>query len=125
MSLLLLRAVIGIAMVIQGGLLIGALGVTPVSWLVGLPALACGCMLIIGFLTPVAGAIVGIDLVAISISVPLASTAVVFDSRAAFIFGLAILFATIGAGPGRFSVDARLFGRREIIIPLSGSSLNR
>jgi len=125
LSLLLLRAVIGIAIVVQAGSLIGAPGAAAISWLLGLPALTSGCMLLVGFLTPLAGTIVGIDLVAISISVPLASTAGVFDSRVAFIFGFAILLAIIGVGPGRFSVDARLFGRREIIIPLSGSSFDR
>jgi uncharacterized membrane protein YphA (DoxX/SURF4 family) len=125
MSLLLLRAVIGIATVVQGGSFIGALDATPGSWLLGLPALASGCMLLIGFLTPLAGVIVGIDVVAISLSVPLTPTPVVFDSRPAFIFGLTILLAIIGAGPGRFSVDARVFGRREIIIPLSRLSHDR
>ena len=41
----------------------------------------------------------------------------VFDSRSAVVFAVAILIALIGIGPGRFSVDARLFGRREIIVP--------
>jgi hypothetical protein len=40
-----------------------------------------------------------------------------FDSKPALIFALTMLLAIIGAGPGRFSVDARVFGRREIIIP--------
>jgi hypothetical protein len=39
------------------------------------------------------------------------------------VFSIAILLAIIVLGPGAFSVDARLFGRREIIIsaPISRS----
>jgi uncharacterized membrane protein YphA (DoxX/SURF4 family) len=125
MSLLLLRAVIGSAIVVQGGSYVGAPDATPASWLFGLSALGSGCMLLIGFLTPLAGAIVGLDMVGISLSVLPSTTAGVFDSRTALIFGLTILLAIIGAGPGRFSLDARVFGRREIIIPLPHSSVER
>jgi hypothetical protein len=48
-----------------------------------------------------------------------------FDSQPALIFALTIILAIIGAGPGRYSVDARVFGRREIIIPLPQSHLQR
>lgn len=125
MSLLLLRAVIGIAIIVQGGPYVGAHDATLASWLVGLSALASGCLLLIGFLTPLAGVFVGVDVVGISFSTLPSTTAGVFDSQPALIFGLTILLALIGAGPGRFSVDARLFGRREIIIPLPQSSLER
>jgi uncharacterized membrane protein YphA (DoxX/SURF4 family) len=125
MSLLLLRAVLGIGVVVQGGSYVGAPDATPASWLLGLSALGSGCMLLIGFLTPLAGVIVGLDVVGISLSVLPVATPVVFDSRPALVFGLTILLAIIGAGPGRFSVDARVFGRREIIIPLSHSSVDR
>jgi len=112
---------------VEGGWYIGAADATLASWLLGLSALGSGCMLLIGFLTPAAGVVVGLDVVAISLSFLPAPTPGVFDSRPALIFGLAILLAIIGAGPGRFSVDARVFGRREIIIPLphSHSSVER
>jgi uncharacterized membrane protein YphA (DoxX/SURF4 family) len=124
MSLLLLRAVIGIAILVQGGSLVGVPNAAPALWLLGLSALASGCMLLVGFLTPLAGAIVALDVVGMSLS-GLAVYTPVFDSRPAFIFALTIVVAIIGAGPGRFSVDARVFGRREIIIPLPHSSLER
>lgn len=95
------------------------------SWLIGLSALACGCLLLIGFLTPVAGVVVGLDVLGISISSLPFARAAMFDSPAAIVFGLTILLAVIGAGPGRFSVDARVFGRREIIIPLPNSSVEQ
>jgi hypothetical protein len=43
-----------------------------------------------------------------------------FDSPLGFIFGLAILLALVILGPGAYSIDPRLFGRREIIIPRAG-----
>ena len=125
MSLLLLRAVLGIAIIAQGAPYMGAPDATVASWIIGLAAVASGCLLLIGFLTPVAGVVVGFDVVGISLSNLPSTSAGVFDSRAAFIFGATILLAIIGAGPGRFSVDARVFGRREIIIPLPHSSVER
>jgi uncharacterized membrane protein YphA (DoxX/SURF4 family) len=44
-------------------------------------------------------------------------------SLLAIVLEMAIAIALICLGPGAFSVDARLFGRREIIIP--GSTLPR
>ena len=124
-ALLLLRAVIGVAIVVEGEAFIGRPDATPALWLIGLSALASGCMLLIGLLTPLAGVLVGLDVMGIFLSAPSVSTLVVLDSRTSLIFGLTILLAIMGLGPGRFSVDARLFGQREIIIPLPNSSLRR
>ena len=79
--------------------------------------MAAGILLIIGFLTPIAGALVGLAGLGLAFSaVPLPAPNL-WSSALAVIFGLAILVAIIGLGPGAFSVDARVFGRREIIIP--------
>jgi hypothetical protein len=40
-----------------------------------------------------------------------------FDSKLSLVFGLTMLLSVMGIGPGAFSVAARVFGRREIIIP--------
>lgn len=114
----------GIAMIVQAGAYVGP-PETTVAWLLGVSGLVSGCLLLIGFLTPLAGVVVGLDVVGISLSAVQSTGPGVFDSRTALVFGLTILLATIGAGPGRFSVDARIFGRREIIIPLPHSSLQR
>jgi uncharacterized membrane protein YphA (DoxX/SURF4 family) len=74
-------------------------------------------MLIAGFLTPIAGALVGLAAIGLAFSLVPAPTPNVWDSQTAVILGLTILVAIIGLGPGAFSVDARVFGRREIIIP--------
>jgi uncharacterized membrane protein YphA (DoxX/SURF4 family) len=124
-SLLLLRAVLGIAMVIDGGSYVVESHPTLAAWSLGLPALASGALLVIGLFTPFVGLVVGLNIVGVALSMLPASTPNMFDSHPALVFALTILLAIIGAGPGRYSVDARVFGRREIIIPLPQSPLHR
>ena len=87
------------------------------AWLLGLATLAAGVSLLVGFLTPIAGTAVGLGGIAVALSLLPASTPAVFDSRLATIFAGTMLIGIILLGPGAFSIDARLFGRRQIIIP--------
>jgi uncharacterized membrane protein YphA (DoxX/SURF4 family) len=89
----------------------------PASWLVGLLALVAGAMLLIGFLTPVAGMAAGIGGIGVAVSLLPACTATLFDSKVALVFAVTMLVGIVALGPGAFSLDARVFGRREIIIP--------
>ena len=67
--------------------------------------LAAGCLLL-GFVTPVVAVLIG-----------LASLAVDFN------LDIVVLSTAIALlGPGAFSIDARMFGRREIFIPNAGRS---
>jgi uncharacterized membrane protein YphA (DoxX/SURF4 family) len=74
-------------------------------------------LLVIGFLTPAASAVVAVTFAAIVLSrvvgLPLSS----FVDRDAGLFVIADAVAIVLIGPGAFSLDARLFGRREIVIP--------
>jgi len=115
--LLLLRAVFGLTVLIEGRFYLGQPNPTAATWSLGLFAVAAGGMLIIGFLTPIAGALVGLAAVGLALSLIPVATPDLWDSQIAVIFGLTMLLAIIGLGPGAFSVDARVFGRREIIIP--------
>ena len=83
----------------------------------GLAALAAGGLLFVGFATPIVAAIVAAGAAGIELSLLPASTPNLLDSGMSLIFGLTMLVAIVGLGPGAFSVDARVFGRREIIIP--------
>jgi uncharacterized membrane protein YphA (DoxX/SURF4 family) len=116
-SLLVLRAVLGVALLVEGGFYIREPHASVAAWCLGISAIASGGMLVVGFLTPFAGMLVGVGTVAIVLSLLPACTPNVFDSKPAVIFALTMLLAVVGAGPGRYSVDARMFGRREIIIP--------
>lgn len=112
-----LRAALAGALLVQGASYFGEPNATPSAWFVGIAALLSGLFLLIGFLTPIAGILVALGSVAIAGSLLPAGTPNLFDSKLAIVFGSALLLATIVLGPGAFSVDARLFGRREIIIP--------
>ena len=87
------------------------------TWLLGSIAFGAGVLLLIGLLTPIAGAIVGIGAIGIGFSLLPVCTPNLFNSMLPIAFGAIMLVAIILLGPGAFSVDARLFGRREIIIP--------
>jgi len=116
-SLLLVRAVIGLAILVQGANYVREPDPPLVGWAVGLSAIFAACLLLIGFLTPLAGSFVVLGALGIWLSLIPACRPTLFDSRAAIVFGLTILWAIVTLGPGAFSVDARLFGRREIIFP--------
>ena len=104
-------------LLVEGGFYIGEANSTPPSWFIGLLAFAAGVLLLIGFLTPIVGAVVAAGAAGVGLSLLPACTGSLFDSRISLIFGLTMLVTIIGLGPGAFSVDARVFGRREIIIP--------
>ena len=87
------------------------------AWFSGLLALAAGGLLLAGFLTPIAAAIIGAGAVAVGLSLLPPASPNFFDSRSsARICGH---HAGRHRRPrtGRLLVDARVFGRREIIIP--------
>jgi len=88
-------------------------------------ALAAGVLIVIGFLIPIVGAVVTIGAIAIGLSLLPACQPTLFDSRIQTVFGATMLLAIVVLGPGAVSVDARIFGRREIIIPSPRSSLQR
>jgi hypothetical protein len=117
-GLLLLRVAVGATAAIQGAAYL-ADGRNPTLevWVIGLAVVVSGISLLIGFLTPVAGGLVALTTTGIALSWLPAPTPNLFSSLLP-----AILVAIIGAavaflGPGALSVDCRLFGRREIIIP--------
>jgi len=81
----------------------------PADWLFVVLVLAGAGLLLLGFMTPV-----------VSIMIAVASMAAAFTNPeliGVIVLGLAIAFL----GPGAFSIDARMFGRREILIPKNSS----
>jgi uncharacterized membrane protein YphA (DoxX/SURF4 family) len=76
-----------------------------------------GAALLIGFLTPIAGASASVSNLVIGVSSLLKSGGSAHDKAiAALYLGLMSVAITL-LGPGAYSLDAHLFGRREIIIP--------
>jgi uncharacterized membrane protein YphA (DoxX/SURF4 family) len=109
--------VIALSVLVQGGLYLREAGGEPEMLLAGLAALAAGVLLLIGYLTPIAGAAVGLGAIGVELSLLPACASTLFDSRPAIVFAVTMLVAILLLGPGAFSLDARIFGRREIIIP--------
>ena len=117
-GLLLLRSAVGILILVQGGVQLAGSGSSPTAgtWIGAAFLIAPGAALLAGFLTPIAASLVGLGVAGGWISV-MAPT--IFHSRPVLGFLLAIAAAIVLLGPGAFSLDARLFGLREIIIPRS------
>jgi uncharacterized membrane protein YphA (DoxX/SURF4 family) len=86
-------------------------------WAVGPLAIAVGAALFVGFLTPAASAVATVAYLIASVSSFLTTEANNHISTLAAFNLAAISAALVLLGPGAFSLDARLFGRREIIIP--------
>lgn len=117
-GLLLLRSTLGVIGVIEAGLLLKHDG----RMAIDAAAIVCGAaafLLLLGLLTPVA-----------AVSIGLSATALWFAGDATSSWWqdpLALLLVCNSAaiallGPGAYSIDARLFGRREIVVDLDRPS---
>ena len=82
-------------------------------------AFAGGAFLLAGLMTPLVAVLVAAGGIGIALSrLPLPGE-VVFDDYLAIINLIVLSIAIALLGPGAFSLDARMFGRREITIPVS------
>jgi hypothetical protein len=109
-GLLILRIALSVTTLVRSAAYLSESGGAAfLHWLPGFFMIAPAVFVLIGFLTPPSAAIVftGGMLAAV-----LGQT-----STAVEIYGTVLAAAIALLGPGAFSVDARLFGRREIIIP--------
>ena len=86
-------------------------------WAIGFCAIAFGSMICVGFLTPAASAAVTVGYLITGLAPSLMTHATNHSSTSAAFSMAGISAALVLLGPGAFSLDARLFGRREIIIP--------
>lgn len=82
-------------------------------WAFGLLAAASGACVLFGFLTPFA-VVAGLLSVGVAVARPPPSAPVLTNGALAAILVVIAATSLILLGPGALSVDARLFGRREI-----------
>ena len=118
LGLLLLRSAVGGIAVALGALyLCGLIERVPSVWVIALLLIASGAALLIGLMTPFASLLAGLCVLGIAFSwVPAPPLA----SLLARLVGLVLVVTAVAialVGPGAFSLDGYLFGRREIVIP--------
>jgi len=95
------------------------------AWAVGSLAIAVGAAIFVGFLTPAASAAATVGYLMTGVSPSLMTEANNHISALTAFNLAAISGALVLLGPGAFSLDARVFGRREIIIPEGPRSTRR
>ena len=105
-GLLLLRMLVGVTLIAQTVTQVRSSELSALRWLLAaLILLGAGCLLL-GFMTPVTAILIELLLITFAFS----SLSQIID--------IVVLSAVIALlGPGAFSIDARMFGRREILIP--------
>jgi uncharacterized membrane protein YphA (DoxX/SURF4 family) len=87
------------------------------TWAVGLTAILTGALLVIGLLTPLAGALGALGSAGVALSwLPSPARATLGAGGTGLLLAV-VMVAIALLGPGAISMDALLFGRREITIP--------
>ena len=111
LGLLLLRVLVALTVVAQTVAYVAAVHLAPGAWLIVALLLASAVCLLLGFVTPIAIVLIGLA------SVGLAFSTAPYSTQALELAVLAVVIVLLG--PGAFSIDARMFGRREILIPVT------
>jgi uncharacterized membrane protein YphA (DoxX/SURF4 family) len=122
MGLILMRLIVGMHSVTLGVIALSGAQAQPFGWMTASFEILTGATLLIGFLTPLAGASAASIHLFTVVSHLLAHVPHRLWQTILPLDLCAISIALVLLGPGAFSLDARLFGRREIIIPRSFQS---
>jgi uncharacterized membrane protein YphA (DoxX/SURF4 family) len=115
-ALLALRLMVGATLLFQGASCLSLWNsVAQLSF--SIAALLGGTLLIAGFLTPVVAVLIALPSIAAVFLQTTLCKSTLFDTKLSAIFAAGVLLALSLLGPGALSIDARVFGRRRIIIP--------
>ena len=117
-GLLLLRVGAAVVLIVHGAAcLVERNHPTWGTWAVGALAVLTGAFLLIGFMTPLASVLAALDSAGIVLSWLPSPRPNVLGAGVAAMLPVVVATAVALLGPGAISVDAALFGRREITIP--------
>jgi len=124
-GLLLLRSTIGFTAAVQGVLyLLHSCNGQAGAWLAAALLILSGSSLLIGFLSPAASLLVSLGNLGILLSwFPPPWN--LFNAKLANALIIVTSLAAAFLGPGAFSLDSHLFGRREITIPKTRPTAKR
>ena len=115
---MLLRVVLGFTAIAQGSLYFTNSRSSSSGFLaLGCLLVAAGLGVLIGFLTPVAGVLLVLMAAGVAVRfLPLPDPSLI-DPGLPAVLMVGVAAAITLTGPGALSVDGRMFGRREIVIP--------
>ena len=116
-GLVLLRSVIGFTAAWQGVLCLATMDAGATVRIVGGLAVLTGILLVTGFRTRLASFLIALGIAFISLHTFSLPTRELFDRLLPTLFAETMSTAVVFLGPGAFSIDAYLYGRKEIIIP--------
>jgi uncharacterized membrane protein YphA (DoxX/SURF4 family) len=85
--------------------------------LIGITSIASGALLLIGFLTPIASVLVSLGAGFMAFARLRLHNGNFIETSWMSASMVLITVAVTLLGPGAFSIDAQLFGRRKIVIP--------
>jgi uncharacterized membrane protein YphA (DoxX/SURF4 family) len=115
---------VGCSLIAQGIDYIQTENDTLAAWSMATLTFASGAFLLAGLMTPLVAVLVAAGGIGIALSwIPLPGQDL-FDSYPEIVNLIILSIAIALVGPGAFSLDARMFGRREITIP-SGRNVLR
>ena len=117
-GLLIWRAAVGLTLIVQGSAYLDEpQGLGLAAWITLVLVLGIGGLLVLGFLTPLAGSLAILCcLGATFVPLPRGNWDL-FNGNPLSLDVVVMAVAVALLGPGAFSLDSRLFGRREVIIP--------
>jgi uncharacterized membrane protein YphA (DoxX/SURF4 family) len=122
-GLLVLRIALGIPLIVEGIALLADLRDTAsLLIIVALTSIAAGVTLLVGYSVGLGAIAGGFVVIAVYFSPLHGERLNLFSSRIACFLAISIAIALVFLGPGAFSIDARRFGRREIVIPPRSTS---
>lgn len=116
-GLVLLRSVIGFTAAWQGVLWLATKDAEATVRVVGGLGVLTGILLVAGFRTRLASFLIALGIAFISLHTFSLPTREFFDRLVPALFAETMSTAVVFLGPGAFSIDAYLYGRKEIIIP--------